>query len=202
MRKLLLVTMFFAFACSVGLADTFTISTMPPNYFNGVPVGPISATLDSPPPITVWCVDHDGIYYVPGTTTVAVNTIPFSSGEPWPPKFDQTQYEEAAILISLYGNSSYSVADIQYAIWLVTGGTSLGTLPPNAVYLEDWVEGLNLSLYNYSGVEILTPNPDDPDHQQEFMFGSATYVPEPSLILLLSMGGFAALAASALIKKK
>ena len=197
MKKLLLASAFVLLLVSACSADSLSFNTLPPNTFNGVPVGNSTATDNTTGTTSqIMCDDYNSTTYFPsGPFDFEVSTLPslqnvkFERGTPQG-LFD---YRTAAILLYDFDNlnpatiTNQVAGDYNYAIWMIFDKSLAAPDTQSSTLLSDarsLVQAGGIA-DAYNGLRIYTPT--GPAENQEFL-GMTTGTPEPSLMLLVGSG--------------
>ncbi len=194
MKKLLFVTVFLLIAGSMAGADILNLTGLPAFTYNGVYVGPATGNLDGVTPLTVVCNDYVDTTYIPSSFTVNISTIPSLTyamyAQPWSLEA-LTNYQRAAMLLYQMNQpanqSSSGIGDLNFAIWNVFNPAVPDTAGSNGWVA--WAQNQDPSAWNYADIRIFTDTNTVDPHNQEFMGGSASQVPEPGTGILAAIGG-------------
>ena len=202
LKKVLFVSIFLLTAMFAA-ADTLFLTGLPGFTYNGYYVGPATGNLNDGTSFALVCNDFTDTSYIPSSFTVNVSTIPelqyalFAGTLPTAAEIGA--YEQAAILMWQMGQpgnqTAAGIGGIQFAIWNLFYPAAPD--PGTSASLVSWAQSQDLSAWDYGGVSVYTPTDTD-SHNQEFMSGAASPVPEPTTFGLV---GSALLGAGLLIRR-
>lgn len=192
MKKSIFVTVFLL-AATVAGADTLNLTGLPSYVYNGVYVGPSSGNLNGVTPLKLICDDYIDTTYVPSSFTVNVSTIPSLTygmyAQPWSPGA-LANYQMAAMLSYQMNQpanqNNTNMGELNYALWNVFNPAVPDTAGSNAWVA--WAQNQDPSAWDYSGVRIYTDTDTVDPHNQEFVSGAASQVPEPVTTALVGTG--------------
>ncbi|MCX5811634.1 MAG: PEP-CTERM sorting domain-containing protein [Proteobacteria bacterium] len=181
---LVIVGFIWALGVGTGLADTINLQTLPSSTYNGYYVGGVGGNINGGHTMSFYCNDFSTTTYVPSSFAVAVSTLSDLSQT----KFGGTpnalsRYQQAGWLISQMELNPSQVGPIQYALWSVFNSSTPS--PPGAANWLSAASSINPAQFDFSSVRVYTATNTV---NQEFISGGAHALPEPSIILLLSLG--------------